>query len=134
MASPHQPLLDALRTFRTSWPRRGWSFDGRVQCVASTFDAEFAPQAKLLIETVLPHVWTERTLATASPLIARVASRTGGIRSTQMIFGADPIGHVTAYGLWWPWEEGRTISLRIGVEGGSSNDVNDLCTVFGAEQ
>jgi hypothetical protein len=133
MASQHQAFLDALGRFRTSWPRRGWSFDSRVQCVASTFDADYAPQAKQLIETVLPQSWSERTLATASPVVARVASRTGGLRAGQMIFGAAPIGYVYPYGLWWPWEEGRTISLRIGLEGASGGDVIALCEVFGAE-
>jgi hypothetical protein len=134
MASPHPALLDAFGRFRTSWPRRGWSFDSRVQCVASTFDAEFAEKAQLLIKTILPHTWTAATLRNAGPLIARVATRTGGVRSTQMIFSAEPVGYVTAYGLWWPWEAGQTISLRIGLENASATDIDDLCTTFGAEQ
>jgi hypothetical protein len=134
MASRHQAILEAFGNFRASWPRRGWTFDNRFECVASTFGADFAPQAKGLIISVLPQVWTDVTLVTATPVIAQIAERTGGLRSGQYIFGATPSGRVTAYGLWWPWEEGRTISLRIGLEGASSDDVNDLCTAFGAER
>lgn len=134
MASRLQALLEAFGTFRASWPRRGWTFDNRFDCVASTFGADFAPQAKQLITSVLPHVWTDVTLVTSTPVIAHVAERTGGLRSGQFIFAAAPVGRVTAYGLWWPWEEGRTVSLRIGLEGGSFDDVNDLCAAFGAER
>jgi hypothetical protein len=133
MASPHQSLLDALGRFRASWPRRGWSFDNRVQCVASTFDSDYAQEARVLIQKLLPSSWNDRTISTASPLIAQVAQRTGGARSSQMIFGGDRVGYVTPYGLWWPWEEGKTISLRLGLEGATQSDILDLCNVFGAE-
>ena len=133
MASPHQAVLDALSRFRTTWPRRGWSYDNRFQCVASTFDSNFAAEAKVLIAVMLPLVWTERTLLSAGPVINTVAARTGGVRAAQMIFGAERAGYITPYGLWWPWEEGRTISLRIGLEGASGGDVIDLCAAFGTE-
>lgn len=133
MASPHQPFLDALVRFRATWPRRGWSYDNRVQCVASTFSSDFASEARALIAVVLPHAWTDRTIATANPIMSTIATRTGGLRAAQMIFGADRVGYVTPFGLWWPWEEGRTISLRIGLEGSSPGDTIDLCAAFGTE-
>lgn len=133
MASPLQPVLDAFVRFRATWPRRGWSFDNRFQSVASTIDADFAPQARQLIAPLLPHAFSERTLATGSVLVKQVAARTGGLRSAQMIFAADPVGYVMPYGLWWPWEEAQTISIRLGLEGATPNDLADLCDVFGAQ-
>jgi hypothetical protein len=133
MPSPHQAVFDALSRFRISWPRRGWSYDNRVQCVASTFDAEFAREARTLVQTLLPHVWTDRTLPSAGDLFVEIARRTGGVRSTQLIFGADPVGRLILYGLWWPWENGNTISLRIGLEGASQGDLMELCSAFGTE-
>lgn len=133
MASPHQAIFDALSRFRASWPRRGWSYDGRLLCVASTFDTGLAEQARGLVQVLLPHVWTDRTLASAGDLLVDIARRTGGVRSNQMIFGADRLGAITPYGLWWPWEDGYTISLRIGLDGGSQRDMVELCSVFGAE-
>jgi hypothetical protein len=102
-------------------------------CVASTFDSESAATARVLIEPILPHCWTSRTMPTAPRPFPEIAERTGGLRSTQFIFGADPVGRLTLYGLWWPWEEGRTISLRIGLEGASNADTIELCNAFGAE-
>jgi hypothetical protein len=133
MPSPPQALFDALRRFRASWPRRGWSYDIRVQCVASTFDAELTNNELTLVRTLLPHVWTHLTLARAGDPFVEIAKRTGGLRSNQMIFGADPMGKLVLYGLWWPWENGNTISLRIGLEGASTGELIELCEAFGAE-
>lgn len=133
MASSHQAVFDALSRFRASWPRRGWSYDGRLLCVASTFDTGFAAQARDLVKELLPHVWTDRTLSNAGDLINEIARRTGGVRSNQMIFEADRVGNITPFGLWWPWEDGYTISLRVGIEGGSQRELLQLCSVFGAE-
>ena len=36
-----------------------------------------------------------------------------------------------AYGLWWPWEEAQTISLRVGVEGASNAQLEQLRACFG---
>jgi hypothetical protein len=133
MASLHQPVFAALAKFRASWPRRGWSYDNRFMCVASTFDAESAATARALIEPILPHSWTSRSIGAAPRPFPDISERTGGLRSAQIIFGADPVGRLVPYGLWWPWEEGRTISLRIGLEGSSPGDTMELCNAFGAE-
>jgi hypothetical protein len=131
MASLHQPVLDAFRRLRGEWPARGWSYDDRFECAASSFDADFAPQARVLLAPLFPHAISERTLASASPPIREVAARTGGIRAAQMIFGAPPVGALTPFALWWPWEEARTISLRVGLDGASRAQLEELCDCFG---
>lgn len=133
MASPHQSVLDAFGRFRAAWPHRGWSFDNRFECVASSFDGDFAPTARSLLAPLFPLVFSEKTLATASAVLRETAARTGGVRSTQIIFGAAPVGRVTPYALWWPWEEARTISLRLGLEGASAKELEELQRCFGIE-
>jgi hypothetical protein len=131
MTGSLQPVLDGLKRIRASWPHRGWSYDDRFECVASSFHADFAPEAKALLAPLFPLVITERTLASASAPLRAVATRTGGIRASQLIFGSDAAHRVTPYGLWWPWEEARTISLRLGLEGGSPAELEALMTCFG---
>lgn len=132
MASAHRPLFEALSRFRAAWPKRGWSFDHRFQCVASSFDTDLAPEARGLLAPIFPHALTERTIASASAPIREVAARTGGVRAGQIVFAADPVAGAIAYGLWWPWEEAQTISLRIGLEGVTPAEIDELCTCFGA--
>jgi hypothetical protein len=132
MASPLQPVLDSFAKLRATWPKRGWSWDNRFNCVASTFDVDVSAQARNLVVLALPHVWTDRTLPAAPASLRELTKRTGGIRSTQLVFSADPVMSVTPYGLWWPWEEGRTISLRIGLDAPTDYTMQ-LCELFGAE-
>ena len=129
----HQALFAAFARLRAGWPQRGWSYDNRFQCVASSFSADHAATARQLATALFPYVWTSRTLNTAPAMFSQIAERTGGVRSSQQLLGADPVGRLIPYGLWWPWEEGTTISLRIGLDGASMNETLDLCNVFGAE-
>ncbi len=129
--SPHHIVLDAFRRLRADWPARGWTFDNRFECVASSFDAEFAPRARELLAPVFPRMLHEATLGTASAALRDIANRTGGLRSTQLMFAADPVGHITPYGLWWPWEEAQRVSLRVGLDGASPAESQELCACFG---
>ena len=133
MSTSYQALLASLGRLRTSWPQRGWSYDNRFQCVASSFSADHAITARTLVTALFPYVWSSRTLATAPAMFAQIAERTGGVRSAQQLLGADPVGRLIPDGLWWPWEEGTTISLRIGLEGASMAETIEFSGIFGAE-
>lgn len=133
MSNSLQPFSAALAQLRSSWIQRGWSFDNRFNCIASSFPAEHAVRARELVSAVLPHSWTSRTLASAPPVFLQIAERTGGLRSAQQLFGGPPTGRLVPYGLWWPWEEGTVISLRLGVENASMGEILEFCSIFGAE-
>lgn len=133
MNGPEQAVLDGFKQLRAVWPHRGWSYDNRFECVASSFAADFAPEARKLLAPLFPYGVTERTLPNASPVLQELAERTGGIRAAQMIYTAMPVGRLTPYGLWWPWEEAQTISLRIGLEGGTPAHMMQVLECFGVE-
>lgn len=133
--------LTALGRVRKNWPTRGWSFDNRFMCLASTFRSDVAPQARSQIAQVLPTEWSEATLRLAPQPVRDIAARTGGVRSGQYLFThviADPAqagrasAPVIAYGLWWPWEEGSTISIRVGLDGAGDMSLR-LCEAMGVE-
>ena len=133
MARVNPPIFEALSRLRTSWPKRGWSWDSRFETVASTFGTDLLTEAKTSAAMALPHVWTDKTLGTAPTALRDLAKKTGGVRAAQMLLSGDPHGILLPYGLWWPWEDGRTISLRIGIEGASSDQRMLLCSTFGVE-
>ena len=126
----HQAMLASFVRLRAAWPHRGWSFDDRFECVASSFQADFAPVARQIIAPAFPQGFHDRTLASASPGIRAAAERTGGVRAAQMIFGGPPAGDFTPYALWWPWEEASTISLRVGIEGAGPAELAELQKCF----
>ena len=126
-------LFEALTRVRSAWPKRGWSFDNRFSCVASTFNVDVVTEARAALAHALPHSFGDKTLVQASPVLQEIAKRTGGVRAAQAILTGDPIGRITPYGLWWPWDDGRTISMRIGLESALQDSITQLCNTFGCE-
>lgn len=127
-------LLERLREFKAAWVARGWSWDNRFDCVASTFNLEEADRARELVLRVLPNEHDSRSIGAAPELYQRVATSTGGVRSDQVLFGAGT-DHLIAFGLWWPWggEVSNRISLRVGLAGRvSSEHTFELRKLFNA--
>jgi hypothetical protein len=110
-----QPLFDAFARLKQAWPARGWSWDSRFICLASTFTVPYEAQARRAAAEALPAEYTSTTLAGARPDLRDLAARTGGLRSGQFLLSGGPVGGLTGFGLWWPWGDGETISVRVGI-------------------
>ena len=134
MVTTQDELFVELGRFSKRWVAHGWSWDGRLDCVASTFSHAHLEEARSLVEDVFPERWTDSTLMDASSVVSAVASATGGVRSDQLLYSAPPLNGIVLYGLWWPWGAGGTsISMRIGLTGHPSPaQMMQLRTAFGA--
>lgn len=113
-----QALFDTLQKVRTAWPTRGWSWDTRLSCVASSFQVDFESQARAALKQALPQEWTPDSLTKAPPVIRDLMQKYGDLRSGQFLFTpkTPPSEGPWAIGLWWPWGNGETVSLRLGLE------------------
>jgi len=67
--------------------------------------------------------------------VREVADRAGGLRAGQLILASGPVGGYFSYGLWWPWGDGMTTSVRIGLGGPGSKQeaLQRLRDIFGVE-
>lgn len=110
-------LVESLRKLRSAWPTRGWSWDGRFSCLASSFHSDLASRARAAAQLALPNQWTSESLSTAPAVLRELASRTGGLRPGQALLASVAFGQSHAYGLWWPWGDNESISLRVGLTG-----------------
>jgi hypothetical protein len=136
MRTPSQsiePLFAPLRHLRSSWPQRGWSWDSRVACVSSSFSVDLEQKNRTLALAAMPTEYTSRSIAGAPSTLRDICERAGGLRAGQYVFIGATVGRVFSYGLWWPWGDGMTISLRVGVGGiDESHDLmNKLREAFG---
>ena len=113
--TPWEQLFTSLRKLRTAWPARGWSWDSRLGCISSSFGSEFEDQARSAASEAFPNAWTPSTVSKASTTLRDVVEKSGGLRSGQLLLSGRPVGRVTPYGLWWPWQTGLMISLRVGL-------------------
>ncbi len=90
-------------------------------CITSSFPIESAEQARAAALSALPTEWSSSTLAKAPPALREIAERSGGLRAGQFLFGGGTPGRLLVFGLWWPWVDGHTISLRVGLVGVDPN-------------
>jgi hypothetical protein len=110
-------LFDSLKRLRSKWPKGGWSWDNRLSCVASSFGIELVPEAQAALGDSMPNEWNMKNIGSAPPIVREIVESTGGIRPEQLLFSSDPGARIIAYGLWWPWGDDITISLRVGLAG-----------------
>ncbi|MFT3928565.1 MAG: hypothetical protein QM778_38910 [Myxococcales bacterium] len=116
-------LFKPLPQFKSTWPAGGWSWDRRFACLASTISQGSSAEGWRIAQTLFPHVWDSRTVATAPASVTKVSVETGGVRAGQFLFSTAAVDDLLLYGLWWPWgEEGSNISMRIGLTGSPTRD------------
>jgi hypothetical protein len=86
-----------------------------MTCITSSFSTEFEAKARECVADALPTEWTQATVSTAPPKLKDYVDRYGGLRAGQFLFSSGSVGgSLVAFGLWWPWGDGGTISMRIG--------------------
>ncbi len=105
-----------MKELRAAWPARGWSWDSRLSCVSSSFAAELESSARAAAKSLVTE-WTSSNIAKAPAHLRELAERTGGLRAGQKLLTSAPVGASFVYGLWWPWGDGMTTSMRIGLGG-----------------
>ncbi|HLV66678.1 MAG TPA: hypothetical protein VKY73_12735 [Polyangiaceae bacterium] len=110
-------LFENLGQLRRNWIKGGWSWDNRFNCLASSFNIEQEAEARAVVLRYLPREYTGKTLATAPAQVRQIAETTGGLRVDQRLYSSELGGRLFAFGLWWPWGDETTISLRIGLGG-----------------
>jgi len=129
----NSPLFDSLVRLRAAWPGGGWSWDGRLSCLSSSFNVELADEARAAAQRALANEWTADNIETAPDNIREIAEMSGGVRAEQLVMATDPAARILAFGLWWPWGDDNTISLRVGLAGRvSESDQESFRDLFGA--
>ena len=74
-----------------------------MSCVASSFGVDLTQEARAAAKIALPIEYMQASLRSAPAAVREMCSEPGMVGF--------------AYGLWWPWGDDTTISLRIGLTG-----------------
>jgi hypothetical protein len=115
---PWEDLFRGLESLRGRWPSPDWIYDRRLKCVASSIpmtNERIQSEARAAIAEVLPRSFNAESMRDAPEEVRTLAERCGGLRSSQLLFWGGGLGEPGAFGLWWPWGDGTTVSLRIGL-------------------
>jgi hypothetical protein len=133
MSSSTDELFAQLAQLKSHWPKGGWSWDYRFSMVASSFHVDLTEEAEKAVLMHMPTEWNYRSIASAPAVVREVVEAAGGVRTDQRVFAIPQNGRLMAFGLWWPWGDEITISLRVGLGGYvSDNDQVRLQELFNA--
>lgn len=90
-----------------------WSWDERFSAALATFDVTEKNKIENIIETHLTQTWDNASISDAPEIVVRASENYGGLQSGQLIFTTSVDHGPFLIGLWWPWGNGETISIRI---------------------
>jgi hypothetical protein len=118
MANPNEAwesIFAALDRLKAQWPAPDWMYDRRLKCVASSIPLAREADARAAMAEVLPRSFSVDTIAGAAEGVRALVEKCGGLRASQLLFWGGGDDAPGAFGLWWPWGDGTTVSLRIGL-------------------
>lgn len=110
-------MFARLEQLRRAWPKKGWSWDYRFNCVASSFHVDLTRDCERALLSVFTDEYTQRNITKAPEHIQELGEEIGGIRADQRIFTMSSNARLVPYAMWWPWGDEITISLRVGLAG-----------------
>lgn len=110
-------MFARLQEFRKVWPKKGWSWDYRFNCVASSFHVDLTRDCEKAILSIFPEVYDHRSIGNAPDHLQELSESIGGVRSDQRVFTMKSSARLVPYAMWWPWGDEITISLRVGLSG-----------------
>ena len=90
-----------------------WKWDHRFEAFLAEFSVDKRDEFRSILERDFSNVWDSSNIREAPDIVKMCSNRFGGLRSGQLLFTTDPSQDVFICGAWWPWGDGRTISLRI---------------------
>jgi hypothetical protein len=90
-----------------------WKWDSRFGAVLAEFGAGKKESIRAVLERYLSVTWDSSNIDKAPDIVREINSHFGGLRAGQMLFTTDPDREPLIFCAWWPWGNGKTISLRI---------------------
>jgi hypothetical protein len=110
-----ESVFGDLARLRERWLVPDWSYDRRLRCVASSIPLAQEPAARAAIGDIFTATWTAATLPAAPDGVRALAETCGGVRAAQQLLWNGAADGPGAFGLWWPWGDGTTVTLRVGL-------------------
>ncbi len=90
-----------------------WKWDDRFGAVLSEFDVTVKDNVRAVLEGVLSVTWDRLSVTRAPAHVRRISDLMGGVLPGQLLFTSDPNQENFVFCAWWPWGNGKTISVRL---------------------
>ena len=90
-----------------------WKWDSWVESVLAEFGVDNKDSIRAILERCLSSTWNSSNIGNAPAIVQLINGNLGGLRSGQLLFTSDPSQDAIIFCAWWPWGDGKTISIRI---------------------
>jgi len=89
-----------------------WQWDSRFETVLAEFDIANKDSVHAILDRYLRSTWDRSNIDKAPRTVKKVNIDLGKLRTGQMLFTSDTTRTAYIYCAWWPWGNGKTISIR----------------------
>ena len=100
-----------------------WKWDRRFETILSEFGVDRQHIVRSILERHLNFIWDGSNVANAPQMIRTIDDSFGGLRPGQFLFTSGLERDALIFGAWWPWGDGKEISIRIGL---AFKDIEDF--------
>ncbi len=109
-----------------------WKWDERFGTALAEFSTSDEKSIRTAMKTHLGDVWADDNSETAPESIQTIIHYFGGLNPGQKLFASTPDKNDIILCAWWPWGNGQSISIRLGVfcESFSDEDNEKLTQMF----
>jgi hypothetical protein len=90
-----------------------WEWDSRFETILAEFGVDKKNSIRAILERYLKTTWDSSNIANAPDIVRMINNHLGGLRLGQLLFTSDPNRDAFIFCAWWPWGDGKTISIRI---------------------
>ncbi len=102
----HESLANALSGSMT------WEWDDRFGGILGAFEMGEQDRVSAVLASHFPSAWDSGTIQQAPAEVSGAMERFGGLHPGQLLYHAKLNANLLLLGLWWPWSNGATISIR----------------------
>lgn len=96
-------------------PSLTWEWDDRFGSTLMVFTIGQSKDIYSFLSGEFAESWNSDTISKAPTTVKTLAEQIFGIRYGQLLFSMNPKDMVVVFAAWWPWENEKDISLRIGM-------------------
>lgn len=107
-----QTCRDLFKAFE---PILTWKWDDRFETVLAEFKVQDQDRVTRILQNPMGHVWDTDNYKKAPKIVNLIIDFFGGIQPGQKLFTSKADADDILIGAWWPWGNGETISIRLGV-------------------
>jgi hypothetical protein len=99
-----------------------WKWDGRFETVLAEFGTQEKESVCKIIKTQMGFKWDNDNVSKAPELVKMIIDFFGGLHEGQQLFTSKIDNGEFLLCAFWPWGDGKTVSIRLGVFADSLGD------------